>query len=74
MPSPGSRVYSKVRSSCIEGTDLALASGYECAVHIPLEVCSVTDVALSCVQKANYHVLAGLSLVSMFWYVGWCIK
>lgn len=52
----------------------SLTSSYECAVQISLEVFSVIDVILSCAQKANYRVLAGLSVVFMFWYVGWCIS
>lgn len=66
MPSLGSHVYSKISLLCIEGTNLSFTSGYECAVHISLEVFSVIDVILSCAQKANYHVLAGLSVVPMF--------
>lgn len=74
MPLLGSHVYSKISLWCIEGTNLSFTGSYECALHLSLEVFSVIAVILSCAQKANYRVLAGLSVVSMFWYVGWCIS
>lgn len=66
MPSLGSHVYIKISLLCIAGTNLSFTSSYEYAVQISLEVFSVIDVILSCAQKANYRVLPGLSVVSMF--------
>lgn len=66
MPSLGSHVYSKISLLCIEGTDRTFSSGHECAVDISLELFSFIDVMLSCAQKVNYHIVAGLSVISMF--------